>query len=121
MEDSVESIDLPSGVATSEESNGVAMYLPHGCLTVSTTGRDPIIPPARSKVLHPAQMMQLDRQLWQPAVAATAKKKQKKKRYVPCYPGCLLLAYVVSGMFYSVVANRHQPNLHIHLVYIILI
>ena len=28
------------------------------------------------------------------------------------YPGCL--AHVVSGMFYSIVANRHQPNLPIY-------
>ena len=29
------------------------------------------------------------------------------------YPGCLFIADVVSGMFYSVVANRRQPNLSV--------
>ena len=40
----------------------------------------------------------------QPAV--TDRQKKKKKRY----PG---LAHVISGMFYSVVANRRQSNLYI--------
>ena len=37
MDDSVELIDLLPGVATSRDSNGVTMYLPHGCLTINTT------------------------------------------------------------------------------------
>ena len=38
----------------------------------------------------------------------TAKKEEKK---VPWFPGCL--PHAVIGVFYSVDANRHQPNLHI--------
>ena len=41
----------------------------------------------------------------QPAVGDRQKNKNKKR-----YPGCL--AHVVSGMFYSAVANRRQPNLY---------
>ena len=41
----------------------------------------------------------------QPAADDRQREKKKKK-----YPGCL--AHVVSGMFYSVVATRRQPNLH---------
>ena len=40
----------------------------------------------------------------------TKKKKKKKMRY----PG--YLAHVVSGMFYSVVDNRRQPNLYIYII-----
>ena len=53
------------------------------------------------KVIYLAQMVYLDNQLW-----ATTKKQNKKKRYTGC------LAHLVSGMIYSVVANRPQPNLY---------
>ena len=36
MDDSVELIDLFSGVATSRDGNGVNIELPHGCLTINT-------------------------------------------------------------------------------------
>ena len=49
------------------------------------------------KVIYLAQMIELNNQLW-----ATAKQKPHR--------GCL--AHVVSGIFYSVVANRRQPNLY---------
>ena len=42
--------------------------------------------------------------LTRPPAMVTAKKLQLKKRY----PGCL--AHAVRGVFYSVVANRRQPN-----------
>ena len=37
MDDSFNEFDLVSGVATSRDSNGITMYLPLGCLTISTT------------------------------------------------------------------------------------
>ena len=46
-----------------------------------------------------------------PPAVMTAKKKKQKKRY----PGCL--AHAVRGVFYSVVADRRQPNLYIYQVY----
>ena len=36
MDDSIELIDLFSGVATSRDSSGYAMYLPRGCLVIET-------------------------------------------------------------------------------------
>ena len=46
--------------------------------------------------------------LTRPPAMATAKKQKR-------YPGCL--GHAVIGVFYSVVANRHQPNVYIMLVY----
>ena len=37
MDDSLELIYLLSGVATSRDSNGDTMLLPHRCLTIDTT------------------------------------------------------------------------------------
>ena len=45
-----------------------------------------------------------------PAVVTV--KKTKKKRYGGC------LAHAVKGVFYSVVANRRQPNLYILGIYL---
>ena len=67
------------------------------------TLRDPIIPLVGSKGSPPRT-----NDLTRPPVAATAKKKRKSM-----HPGCL--AHVVSGMFYSAVANRRQPNLYIYI------
>ena len=63
------------------------------------TLRDTIIPIERR--LHPAQIV-----LTRPSPVVTDRRKRTKQ-----YPGCL--AQAVSGMFYSVVANRRQPNLYI--------
>ena len=42
------SCTLFSGVATPEAAMGIAMLLPHGCLTILFTLRDAIIPLVRS-------------------------------------------------------------------------
>ena len=47
MDNSVEWIDLDSGVATSKDSDGVTLKLPRGHLTIYAL-RDPIIPLVRS-------------------------------------------------------------------------
>ena len=52
------------------------------------------------KVLHPVQMIQLDRHPWRPQ-----NKHKTKKRY----PGCL--AHEMFAGFNSVVAKLHPPNL----------
>ena len=56
------------------------------------------------KVLHPAQKIQLDRQLW-------PTQKQRTDRRTKRYPGCLV--HLVSDMLYCVIATRFQPNLYI--------
>ena len=73
--------------------NGLVGVLPYTWYTV----RDTIIPLVRRKG-SPRTKNDLTR----PPAVVTAKKKR--------YPDCL--AYVVRGVFYSVVANRRQPNLY---------
>ena len=69
MDDSVERIDMLSGVATSKDSNGVTMKLPRGYLTINTiTLGDTIIPLVRSKGFSPRT-----NDLTRPAFAAAPK------------------------------------------------
>ena len=106
MDDSVRRIGLFSGVANSRDSHGYTTYqgnclggaLPYTRYTLSHwVIRSFLL--RRVEVLHPARMIKLGRQPWRPS-------KTKEG-----YPGCL--AHAVIGAFYSVVANRRQPNLHI--------
>ena len=77
------------------------MYLPRGCLTLYTL-RDTIIPPCAELRFSPREngLTRL------PAVVTAENER--------C-PGCL--AHAVRGVFYSVVVNRRQPNLHIYQAY----
>ena len=74
------------------------------------TLRDPIIPLVRSRGSPPRTN---DRTR---SPVATTTENQNEKRM---YPGCLV--HVLSGVFYSAVANRRQPNLctpGMYLVYV---
>ena len=78
--------------------NGSIMYLPRGCLTVNTTVYGTISALVRSKSSPP----RTNDLTWPPAVI-----DRQKKRYPDG------LARLVSGMFYSVVANRRPANLYL--------
>ena len=82
---------------------GVLCDCPRGCLTMFTL-RDTIIPLVRSKTSPP----RTNDVTGLPAVIDPPLETQTKNGM---YLGGL--AHVVSGMFYSVVANRGQPNLYI--------
>ena len=57
--------------------------------------------------VHPAQTMYN-------STASYGDRKKKKKTVGTLGAGCL--AHVVSGTFYSVLANRRQPNLYIYVI-----
>ena len=108
MDDSVEGIDLFSGVAASRDSNGDAMQLPPGCLAIYTLSHWVIrsfpLCGVKVKVLHPTQKSN--------SAASCGDRQVKKGKENGAYPGCL--ADVVSGMLQGVVAN---PTATQHTVY----
>ena len=61
----------------------------------------------RSSSLCGVKVLSAQNDLTRPPAVVTAKKKPQRN------PGCL--AHAVRGVFYCVVANRHQPNLYIYI------
>ena len=85
-----------------ETARGFTMQLPRGCLTTTHYVIRSSIPLAEARFFRQQKVI-----LTRPPAVVTAKKTKKR------YAGCLLIAHAVQGVFYSVVANRRQPNLYI--------